>query len=44
MIKEYYLKDGTKRYKFKAYLGTDPLTGKKRVYHAQTLKLKKRQN
>lgn len=30
MIKEYYLKDGSKRYLFKAYLGVDPLTGKKK--------------
>jgi hypothetical protein len=27
-IKEYKLKDGSKRYMFKIYLGTDPLTGK----------------
>lgn len=27
-IKEYTYKDGSKRYMFKFYLGTDPLTGK----------------
>lgn len=27
-IKEYKLKDGSKRFMFKFYLGTDPLTGK----------------
>lgn len=28
MIKEYYLKDGSKRFQFHIYLGIDPLTGK----------------
>lgn len=29
MIKEYYLKDGTKKYMFQGYYGTNPITGKK---------------
>lgn len=29
MIKEYYLKDGTKKFMFQGYYGTNPITGKK---------------
>ncbi|MBF6625732.1 site-specific integrase [Aerococcaceae bacterium zg-BR9] len=41
MIKEYYLKDGSKRYMFQLYLGVDPLTGKKRRTTRRNFKTKK---
>lgn len=41
MIKEYYLKDGSKRYMFQLYLGVDPQTGKKKRTTRRNFKTKK---
>lgn len=41
MIKEYKTKNGEKRYLFKAYLGTDPFTGKKKYTTRRNFKTKK---
>lgn len=41
MIKEYTTKKGEKRYYFKAYLGTDPITGKKKNTTRRGFKTKK---
>ena len=40
-IKEYTKKDGTKNYMFRVYLGTDPLTGKKKFTTRRGFKTKK---
>ncbi|EHB4974678.1 site-specific integrase [Enterococcus faecalis] len=41
LIKEYTKKDGSKAYKFQTYLGTDPLTGKKKFTTRRGFKTKK---
>lgn len=41
MIKEYKLKDGTKRYKIKLYLSIDSLTGEQIIIRKQGIKTKK---
>ena len=41
MIKEYKLKDGTKRYKIKLYLSIDSLTGEQIIVRKQGIKTKK---
>lgn len=40
-IKEYIKQDGTKNYMFRVYLGTDPLTGKKKFTTRRGFKTKK---
>ena len=42
MIKEYKLKDGTKRYKIKLYLSIDSLTGEQIIIRKQGIKTKKK--
>lgn len=41
MINEYKLQDGSKRYMFQAYIGTDPLTGKQKKTTRRGFKTKK---
>lgn len=41
MIKEYYLKDGSKRFMYTGYYGTNPLTGKKIITKKRGFKSRK---
>ncbi|MCF7523353.1 Arm DNA-binding domain-containing protein [Levilactobacillus brevis] len=41
-IKKYQDKDGNTRYQFQIYLGTDPLTGKKKTTRRRGFKTKKK--